>query len=110
MGMFHNVNDGYKYILTVIDVLSKISFAVPLKNKSPEQVIMGFEKIFSRHNVKPKLLHSDKGTEFLAAKSQAFFKQHGIKHYVTQNEDIKASVVERFNRTLKGLMYRYFTR
>jgi len=26
-----------------------------------------------------------------------------------ENEDIKAAVVERFNRTLKGKMYRYFT-
>ena len=26
-----------------------------------------------------------------------------------QNEDLKASVVERFNRTLKTKMYRYFT-
>ena len=28
---------------------------------------------------------------------------------MSDNKDIKAAVVERFNRTLKGKMYRYFT-
>eukprot|EP01038_Epipyxis_sp_PR26KG_P018757 gene18757-26538_t len=27
-------NDGYKFLLTVIDVLSKYAWALPLKNKS----------------------------------------------------------------------------
>ena len=29
---------------------------------------------------------------------------------VTQNEDIKASIAERFNRTLKEKLWRYFTK
>jgi len=36
-------------------------------------------------------------------------KQHDIKFYTSENEDIKAAFVERFNRTLKTKMYRYFT-
>jgi len=104
-----SVNDNYKYILTVIDVLSKFAYAVPLKNKTPDEVIRAFQHIFDTWNVTPKLLHTDKGGEFLGHKIQTFFKQKKIHHYVTQNDDIKASVVERFNRTLKGLMYRYFT-
>ena len=36
-------------------------------------------------------------------------KDEGIHFYVSQNEDIKASVVERFNRTLKTKMWKYFT-
>ena len=36
-------------------------------------------------------------------------KRHDIKFYTSENEDIKAAVVERFNRTLKTKMYRYFT-
>ena len=31
------------------------------------------------------------------------------KFYTSENVDIKAAVVERFNRTLKQKMYRYFT-
>ena len=29
--------------------------------------------------------------------------------YTSENDDIKAAIVERFNRTLKPRMYRYFT-
>jgi len=36
-------------------------------------------------------------------------QRRGIKFYTSENEDLKASVVERFNRTLKTKMYRYFT-
>jgi len=33
----------------------------------------------------------------------------GVKFYRSKKEDIKAAVAERFNRTLKEKMYRYFT-
>jgi len=36
-------------------------------------------------------------------------KRHNILFYTSENEDIKAAVVERFNKTLKTKMYRYFT-
>jgi len=36
-------------------------------------------------------------------------KRHNIHFYTSENEDIKAAVVERFNRALKTKMYRYFT-
>ena len=36
-------------------------------------------------------------------------KRHGIKCYTSENEDLKAAVVQRFNITLKEKMFRYFT-
>jgi len=36
-------------------------------------------------------------------------KCHDIKIYTSKNEDLKAAVVEQFNRTLKSKMFRYFT-
>ena len=32
-----------------------------------------------------------------------------MHHFATHNEETKASIVERFNRTLKTRMWRYFT-
>jgi len=55
------------------------------------------------------MVQSDKGTEFLNSTFQSMLRRHGIQFYTSENEDIKASVVERFNRTLKGKMYCYFT-
>ena len=36
-------------------------------------------------------------------------RDHGIQYYESQNEDIKASVAERFNRILKTKMWKFFT-
>ena len=58
----------------------------------------------------PKKLQTDKGTEFLNRKLQQWLKAHKVHHFTRENEDIKASIVERFNRTLKSKLWRYFTR
>jgi len=55
------------------------------------------------------MLQTDKGTEFLKAMFQRMLAVNDIHWYSTENEDIKASIVERFNRTLKTKMSRYFT-
>ena len=50
---------------------------------------------------KPNMVQSDKGTEFLNSTFQSMLKRHAIKFYTSENEDLKAAVVERFNRTLQ---------
>ena len=93
-------NNGYQYILTVIDVLSKYAWVEPLKTRSGENLVKAFEKILKKGR-KPEKLHSDKGTEFTNKLFQSFLKHKKITFFTTYNK-IKASIVERFNRTLKG--------
>ena len=50
-------NNGYKYILTVIDVLSKYAWVEPLKTKFGENLVKAFEKIL-KNGRKPEKLHS----------------------------------------------------
>ena len=107
MSALSRQNDGNRYLLTCIDVFSKRAWAVPLLNKSGDNVKRAFEKIFE--DAMPNMIQTDKGTEFLNSTVQALFAAHNIKHYTSENEDIKAAVVERFNRTLKNKMWRYFT-
>ena len=66
-------NNGYNYILTVIDVLSKYARAEPLKTKSGENLIKAFQKIF-RKGRQPDKLHTDKGTEFINRPFQKLLK------------------------------------
>jgi Integrase core domain len=107
MRMLAKHNSNVNYILTIIDVFCKKAWAYPLKNKSADSVIAAFKKVFAER--KPRYVQSDKGTEFLNKKFQTYLKKLGIKFYTTNNPDTKASVVERFNRTLKTKMYKYFT-
>jgi len=50
------------------------------------------------------MLHCEKGTELLNSTFQSMLWQHGIKFYTSDYEDLKAAVVERFNKTLKTLL------
>ena len=56
----------------------------------------------------PEKVQTDSGGEFYNARVQAFFKKHGVNHFSTHG-DPHGSVVERWNRTLKTNMFRYFT-
>jgi transposase InsO family protein len=100
-------NDGFRYILTCIDVFSKRAFAVALKDKRGSSIVGAFERIFLENT--PNMLQSDRGSEFLNVEVQTLFRKYNIHHYWSFNDDIKAACVERFNRTLKTRMYRYMT-
>ena len=56
-------NDSYSYLLTVIDVLSKYAWVIPLKNKSGPTLVAAFHQIFAEGR-KPLKLQTDKGAEF----------------------------------------------
>jgi len=88
-------------------VFSKRAWAVPVRRKTGQNVAEAFEKILADGNC--NMVQSDKGTEFLNSTFQSMLRRRDIKFYTSENEDLKAAVVERFNRTLKTKMFRYFT-
>lgn len=100
-------NSAYRYLLTCIDVLSKYAWVVPLKDKKGKNIVEAFQKILKGGRI-PQMLHTDKGSEFVNRVFQTFLKNHDIHFFTTENET-KACIVERFNRTLKARMWRYFT-
>ena len=100
-------NRGVRYLFTVVDVLSKYAWVQPLKAKTGVAMVKAFETILKGRR-KPIQLQTDRGKEFYNRPFQSFLKQHNIHHFSTEG-DAKASNVERFNRTLKGRMFRYFT-
>ena len=84
-------------------------FQVRLKSKTVKAVTAAFESNFRRSGgCRPRRLQTDKGKEFYNATFAKMLDRYGIRHFSTQG-DAKASVVERFNWTLKGRMYQYFT-
>ena len=101
-------NDGITFLLTVIDVFSKWAWCIPLKNKSASSLVAAFTELLS--GVKPMTLQTDNGLEFRNLSFQTLLKENGVHHFSTHNEETKASIVERFNRTLKTRMWRYFTK
>ena len=54
-------------------------------------------------------MQSDEGSEFFNSKLKKLLDKHGIHHYHTYNRETKASLVERFLRTYKAVLYRMMT-
>src|SRR6266853_1628906 len=100
-------NDGFKYILTVIDMFSRYGWALPIKSKSPKDVKPAFEEIF-KSGRKPFKLQTDSGLEFESGQMKTFFADHNVEQFSVKSQ-YKAAMVERFNRTLKTKMWHYFT-
>ena len=103
MQSFAKCNGGIKYLLTVIDVFSKYGWIVPLKSKTGAEVAEAFKTIF-KEGRRPGKLWVDKGKEFYNKN----VKELGVELYSTENEE-KSCVVERWNRTMKERMFKYFT-
>ena len=94
-------NKGIKFILAVIDIFSKYGWLLPLKNKKGETVANALKTIFKER--KPEKLWVDRGGEFYNRNVKEL-----IDIYSTNNEE-KSAVVERWIRTMKEKMYKYFT-
>lgn len=102
-------NGGARFLLTCIDVFSKYAWVVPVKDKGATTMTKAFEILLaSSAPRKPVRLQTDKGNEFLCKSVQTLLKSQNIQHFTTDS-DKKAAVVERFNRTIKSRIWKYFT-
>jgi hypothetical protein len=104
-------NDNHPSALICIDVLSKYGWCQPLKNKKPQTVYVALEKIMQESGRRPVRICTDRGLEF----SPSFFtkpldENYQIRHFYAPNSDVKAAVVERYARTVKERLWKYFTK
>lgn len=107
MGNYSTQNRGFRYLLTVIDCFSKYAWAEAIRSKTADDVYVAFKNILNNGRV-PQNLQTDDGKEFFNKKFDRLMKDNSINHYSTYSV-MKASIVERFNRTLKTLMFREFS-
>ena len=101
-------NDGFKYLLSAIDIFTRFAFVEPLKNKKAQSFMDGFKSIIKRAKKSPRRILADKGGEIKNRIFQDFCKQNNILLIHSENLN-HAPFVERFNRTLKNIMFRYMT-
>ena len=106
---FKRVNNGYCFILVVIDCFTKVVYTAPIKSKNMEDCFVAFDSIFDKLNRFPINMVTDQGKEFYNFKIQSLFIAHGVNHYSTPTvSPNKASMVERVIRTLKTRLQKRF--
>jgi hypothetical protein len=101
-------NDGVRYIMTVIDTFTRYGFARLLLDKKASTVLTAFKSILKEAKENPKILVVDRGTEFNNKEFIKFCDDNNIKIY-TPDSSIHAAYIERFNRTLQNLIYKFMT-
>ena len=101
-------DQGYKYLLTCIELKSKTADVEPLKTKNAEELHKAFVKIWNRNIINPNIkeLYTDKGKEFENSVIQNFFKSHGIMiKYSLTNRHSQQGMIERFNYVIKKVLW-----
>jgi Integrase core domain/Chromo (CHRromatin Organisation MOdifier) domain len=101
-------NDGIRYLLNCIDIFTRYAFVRPLKDKTAPTVLNAFKSILVEAVTKPYMVVMDKGSEFSNQIFKDFCDQNKIK-FINPQASVHAAFIERFNRTLQLLMYKYMT-
>jgi transposase InsO family protein len=128
-------NDKYRYILTMVDLFSKRGFARALLDKTAVTVADAFEDIVATETGgrMPDILQTDNGSEFISDEfnkrldalwtndlnkmgatyertdRDGKLKSVGRHVYSAAYKPTTQGAVERFNRTLKNMMYSNIT-
>ena len=100
-------NQGYVYILIFIDCFTRKVFARPLKKKNAIEMSQAINSILNDLENYPNSIITDEGLEYYNSKVRSIFANHAIHHYSIKTK-MKASIVERFNRTIKSRFEKYF--
>lgn len=106
--MYSKFNKNFKYLLTIVDCFSRFARVSALKSKTGTELQKAFEKIFEEET--PSAIQTDNGREFKNKEVISLFKESNVDFFTTTDEDIKCSLVERFNRTLKNKMFKIMTK
>jgi len=102
-------NNGIRFLLTVIDCFSRLATAIPLTFKSGKRTAAGLLQAFRNLKAIPKKLQTDRGKEFYNSDVQSMLKRKKIILFSTFQQDTKAQIVERFNRTLRSKINKFKT-
>ena len=89
-----------KYIIVLVDYLTKWVEAEPLKSIESDDIINFLKRVFSRHGI-PEILTTDNGPQFISDKTKAFLDLHDVYvHYVTTYHPASNGEVENRNREI----------
>ena len=105
---YSDENKGFRYLLTVIDIFSKFAWAIPVKSKTGKDVTTAMTSIL-KHGRVPENLQTDQGKEFYNSNFKKLMEKHKINLY-SSHSNLHASIIERFNRTLKNAMWLEFSK
>lgn len=130
MPQYESENNGYRVILTIINLNTNKAYAFPFKYKGKTQtdknkgltsaITKKLDDFFNRPDAPPekdgfpifmkvKTFQTDAGSEFTNDDMKKLYKKYGINHVVLTSSHKHGAMgpIERFNRTLKNRLLFY---
>ena len=110
MQLISKFNKEICFFLYVIDMFSKYTSVIPLKDREGSIITDFFQKILKQSNYKSNKMWVDKGSEFYNRSMKCFLhnNNNNTEMYSMHNEE-KSVVAEGFIRALKNKIYKYMT-
>ena len=111
MGKYASKNKGCRWILTTVEILSRYAFTIPVYQKDTKNMTKAIDLLLGNFKTRfgkyPNVAQFDEGKEFYNVGVRDLLKSHNVDYFSTHS-DKKAAIVERFNQTLKTMMWKYF--
>ena len=111
---YKSKNKGFRYVLLIQDIYSRMVFGVPLKNKNGKVVLDAIKQIETEFHKQSYRINSycfDLGKEFVNRYFDEYTTQKRVKLF-PKNPDVSNSslaTIDRAIRTIRAIISRYFT-
>ena len=96
-------NEGFRFLLCVIDIYSKYAWVIPLKDKKRKTITNAFQQILDESNCIPNKIWVDKDSEIYIRSMKSWLEKNDMEMYSAHNEG-KSIALERFIRSLKKII------
>ena len=101
-----SANEKYNYLLVCIDIVSRLAYVVPMKNKESRTVNEAIEEIIEL--TAPITIQCDNGKEFDNHSFKKMMKERGIDiQFIDVGDHKRLGIVDRFVRTLREKINKY---
>lgn len=107
MSQYSNQNNGYKFILLAIDIITRKAFAQPLKNKTEKTIIESFNKMVD--NDKSIILKIDIESEFKNKEINNTEDNEILLNDINVGDHYSLGIIDKLSKTLIDLIHKYFT-
>ena len=78
MQLISKFNAGFRFLLCAIDMFSKYTWLIPLKDKNGVSIVNAFQSILEKSNRKPNKIWVHKGSEFYNSSFKKWLQDNDI--------------------------------
>jgi hypothetical protein len=99
-------NKGYHVLFTAININTRMAYAYYSKSKAAETIVTMLEQFHGDTRINS--IACDLGTEFTNIHFKKYCEKHNIDLFYMKADSHKLGIINRFHRTLKNKMLKYF--